>query len=200
MYQQAEKQVSKAIANWPTADVRVVPGVMCQIRCGKDENDPNIEYQINWFSNCSETYIHNHRHTFDSLCIEGEYMESLWEIADANTDAITYKFYRQSGNICGAPTQIPGVLHHVRSRLHFPGNVLHVDIDQYHSILPKFGSDAQVFTFLAKRKHSPTPDMYILSSSPTIDAPSDEIRQATEEEREKMYNKLQNILKTKFQK
>jgi hypothetical protein len=42
------------------------------------------------------------------------------------------------------------------------------------------------------------PNMFVLSSTPTIDAPSDEIRPATEEERQAMYNQLQHILKTKF--
>jgi hypothetical protein len=198
MYQQCYKQITKATANWSTADVRTVPGVMYKIRCGLDENDPNIEYQIHWFIDCSETFIHNHRHSFVSLCLEGEYTESLWEIIDDNTDSITYQFYRKSGNVLDLPSKIPGALHRVKTRHHFPGNELHVNTEQYHSILPKVSSDNQVFTFLAKRKHSPTPDMFILSSSPTIYAPSDEIRPATEDERRNMYNKLQHILSTKF--
>jgi hypothetical protein len=199
MYQQCFKQITNAIANWSTGDVRTVPGVMYQIRCGNDENDPNIEYQINWFIDCTETFIHNHRHSFVTLCLEGEYIEKLWEIIDDNTGATTYQFYRESGNVFDLPTKIPGALHHVTSRRHFPGNQLHVNTEQYHSILPVVGSNRQVFTFLAKKKHSPPPAMYILSSSPTIDAPSDEIRSATEDERQNMYNQLQHILRTKFQ-
>jgi hypothetical protein len=199
MYQQCFEHITNAIANWEKADVRTVPGVMYQIRCGTDANDPNIEYQINWFIDCSETFVHNHRNSFDSLCLEGEYTEKVWEIKDDNTGAITYQFYRQSGNLLDNPQEIPGTLCHVMTRNHFPGNILHVNIEQYHSILPKVSSHSQVFTFLAKRKHSPSPNMYILNSSPNINAPSDAIRPTTEDERQKMYNKLQHILRTKFQ-
>jgi hypothetical protein len=66
--------------------------------------------------------------------------------------------------------------------------------------LPKEGTDNRVFTFLAKRKHSPEPKMYVLSSSPTIDAPKEEIRPATDAERQEMFVKLQQILATSFQK
>jgi len=191
------KQITKAIADWPTADVRTVPGVMYQVRCGEDENDPTIEYQINWFIDCTETYIHNHRHSFDTLCLEGGYKEQLWEIIDDNTGAVTYQFYRKSGNIFDTPKVIPGVLRPVRSRSHFPGNQMHLDTEQYHSIAPS-SADNRIFTFLAKQKHLLMPKMFVLSSTPTIDAPSDEIRPATEEERQSMYNQLQHILKTKF--
>jgi len=197
MYQQSFKQIIKAIANWSTADVRTVPGVMFQIRCGEDENDPTIEYQMNWFMDCTETLVHNHRHSFDTLCLEGEYKENIWEIIDDNTGAVTYQFYRKSDNNFDISKVIPGVLRPVRSRSHFPGNQMHVDTKLYHSITPS-GSDNRVFTFLAKQKHSLMPNMFVLSSSPTIDGPSDEIRPATEEERQAMYNQLQHILKTKF--
>jgi hypothetical protein len=199
MYQQAYKQISKSIGNWSNTEVRTVPGVMYQISCGNDEIDPNIEYQINCFIDCEETFIHNHKNSFVSLCLDGEYTESLWEVVDDGTGTTTYQFHRKSGNVFDSPTKIPGALRHVMYRSHFPGNQLHVNTEQYHSISPKATVDSQVFTFLAKRKHSPEPKMYILSPSPTINAPSDEIRPATEEERQKMYDKLQYILKTKLQ-
>jgi hypothetical protein len=173
---------------------------MYQIRCGDDENNPNIEYQINWFTDCTETFIHNHSSSFDTLCLEGEYTETLWELTDDDTDAFTYQFHRKSGNVFDSPKKIPGTLRKVGCRHHFPGNQMHVDTSQYHSILPKEGTDNRVFTFLAKRKHSPEPNMYVLSPSPTINAPKEEIRPATEVERQKMYTKLQQILVTSFQK
>ncbi len=199
MYQQCFTQITNTLANWSMADVRTVPGIMYQIRCGADENDPSIEYQFNWFNDCTETFIHNHSHSFDSLCLEGEYTEKSWEIKDDNTGDVTYRFYRKSETVLDIHKQIPGTLCHVMTRNHFPGNILHVDTDQYHSISPKVSSDSQVFTFLAKRNYSPRPDMYVLSSSPAVNAPSNAIRPATEDERQKMYNKLQHILQTKFQ-
>jgi hypothetical protein len=199
MEQQCLKQITKAMANWSTADVRTVPRVMYQIRCGDDDDDQTLEYQINWFIDCAETYVHNHRHSFDTFCLDGEYTEKLWDIVDDHTDAITYQFYRTSGNVFDAPVKVAGRLCHVMTRQHFPGNLMHVNITQYHSIAANKDADTRVLTFLAKRKHSPTPDMYVLSSSPAIDAPKEEIRPATEDERQNIYAKLQQILRTRFQ-
>jgi hypothetical protein len=170
---------------------------MHQVKCGVDENDPTIEYQMNWFMDCTKTLVHNHRLSFDTLCLEGGYLEKLWKISDDNTGDVTYQFCRKSDNIFYTPVLIPGVLRSVKSISHFPGNQMHVDTELYHSITPS-GSDNRVFTFLAKQKHSLMPNMFVLSSTPTIDAPSDEIRPPTQEERQSMYNQLQHILKTKF--
>ena len=198
MEQRCLEQLNKVLAHWTTADVRIVPGVMCQIRCGDDENDSSIEYQFNWFIDCQETFVHNHRHSFCTLCLEGGYTEKIWEIVDDNTGDITYQFYRGSGNVLGVPEVKHGRLCHVKSRSHFPGNQMHVDITQFHSIATTEGITDRVFTFLAKQKYIPIPDMYILSSSSTINAPKDEIRLATEVERQNMYDKLQQIRRTKF--
>jgi hypothetical protein len=197
MEQQCLEEMRKALTNWSTADVRTVPGVMYQIRCGDDENDPTIEYQINWFIDCTETYIHNHRHSFDTLCLEGGYTEKLWQVIDDQTGAVTFQFPRDPGNIFGVPQKIPGALCHIKTRDHFPGNQMHVGTDQFHSISSSAGSSNRVFTFLIKRKHTPTPNMYVLSSYSVIDEPTDEIRSATEEERHSMHEKLQQMFQIK---
>jgi hypothetical protein len=198
MEKQCFKQIKEAIANWSTADVRTVPGVMYQIRCGNDENDSNIEYQINWFVDCTETFIHSHRNSFDTLCLEGEYFEKVWKVIDDNSGAVTYRFYGKSGGAFDPPEVVPGTLCHVSSRHHFPGNQMHVDTEHFHSVSPGEGSDGQVVTFLKKRKHSSILGMFALSSSPTIVGSTDEIRPATEDERQNMYNKLQQILLTRY--
>lgn len=193
MYKQAFKEMAEAIDNWSNVDVRTVPGVMYQIRCGIDENDPTIEYRMNYFLNSSETFVHNHRHSFETLCLEGEYLETTWEITEDDSENVVYQFYRRSGNILDAPKQIPGILRSVRTRRHFPGNQMHVDTNEYHSISP-VNSNTEVFTFLRRKKHTPSPDMYVLSSSPIIDAPTDKTQLATNEERQIMYDKLVDIL------
>lgn len=193
------KHINQALANWSDVDIRTVPDVMYQIRCGEDEHDSSIEYQINWFLDCTETLIHNHRHTFDTYCLEGEYLEKLWEIVDDGQGDVTYRFCRQLGNTFDTSTTIPGTLQHVRSRHHFPGNQMHVDTTQFHSITPLKQSNTRIFTFLRKQNHFPGRKLSFLSSSSIIDGPTNEIRSATDEERLKMYNKLQDILRTRFQ-
>ena len=199
MLQQAFKQMTTAINNWPDADVQTVPGVMYQVRCGIDDNDPTIKYQLNYFIDSTETFIHNHRHSFDTLCLEGEYLETTWEVTDNDSGKAIYQFYRKTGNILDGPKEISGVLRPVRTRHHFPGNEMHLSINEYHSIAP-VSSNTAVFTFLRKKEHTSTPNMYVLSPSPAIDAPRDEIRPATIDERQIMYKKLLHILQTKHPK
>jgi hypothetical protein len=183
-----------SLLNWSTINVRSVPGVMHQVLCRTDHTDDNIEYRFHWFLNCAETYVHNHRYTFDTYCLEGEYMESLWEIIDDGSGASTYQFSRTSGNKFGSIIRIQGVLRNVASRHHFPGNILHVDTNQFHSISPITQSNTDVFTFVARKIcSSAAKNTYILSSSESIKAPIEEIRPATAEERLGVYQKLQQL-------
>jgi hypothetical protein len=182
------------LENWPTIIVRCVPGVMYQVLCQTNDIDNGMEYRFHWFLDCTETFVHNHGNAFDTFCLEGQYLEKLWAIIDDDDDAITYKFSRTSGNKFGSIVHIPGSLRHVASRHHFPGNVLHVDTNQFHSITPGTGSDKYILTFVARHKClSSAPNTYILSPSKIIAAPIDEIISATLEERLAVYHKLQQI-------
>lgn len=184
------------LAHWQVTDVRTVPDVMYQVRCGYDERDRSIEYQFNWFVDCTETFIHNHRHSFDSYCLEGEYIEKLWEIVDDDKNDITYQFRRNSDTTFDLYKTITGgTLRHVKSRYHFPGNRLHVDTCQFHSISPIVNSTSRVLTFLVKQNYSPERDMFVLSLSPQMKATNNnEIRVSTNDERQAMYEKLQQVI------
>ncbi len=192
--QQCFRRISDALVNWQVADVRTVPGVMYQVRCGHDEFDQSIEYQINWFLDCTETFIHNHRHSFHTYCLEGEYIEKIWEIADNDDAGIIYQFRRNSDNVFDLHKAATGTLRHVKSRHHFPGNQMHVDTCQFHSISTIVGSSSRVLTFLVKQNYCPVPDMFVLSTSPDIETLKDEIRSATDDERQVIYEKLQQVL------
>lgn len=194
----ALREILRTLQHWPDMDVRMVPGVMCQIRCGDDEEDPNIEYQMNWFLDCTETLIHNHRHAFDSFCLEGEYLEKLWEIVDDGTDDATFRFHRLSDQTFGIPTTISGTLRNYQCRRHFPGNILHVNSVLFHSITPMDASNTRVFTFLKKQKRAALEQTSFLSSSSIIDGPIDEMRAATEDERQIVFEKLLDILQSRF--
>ncbi len=91
--------------------------------------------------------------------------------------------------------RLSGVLRNVASRHHFPGNILHVKSNQFHSISPITQSNNHVVTFVARQicpsveKHT-----YILSPSESIEAPIEEIRLALSEERLDVYQKLRQIL------
>lgn len=194
MEQKSIEHLIKALSHWSTADVRAVPGVMYQVICEKDDIDNNIEYRFHWFLDCTETYIHNHRYTFDTYCLEGEYMEKLWNIDDGTTKT-TYQFPRAPGNKLGPYTCIPGALRIDTYRRHFPGNILHVETKQYHSISPSNHSNNHVVTFVSRQIcQSAAANTYILSPTESIEAPIEEARPATFEERRRVYFKLLRIL------
>ena len=188
------KRIFNALSDWSVADVRTVPNVMYQLRCGYDQNDETIEYQINWFVDCAETHIHNHRSSFDTYCLEGEYEEKSWKIIDDNDGAMTYQFTRSADNTLTSAKAIPGTLRQVASRYHFPGNRMHVDTQQFHSITPVIGAKERVLTFVIKKAYSVPVDTFILSPEPHVDTLEDDMRPATESERRGMYDKLLEVL------
>ncbi|CAF1287695.1 unnamed protein product [Adineta ricciae] len=86
---------------------------------------------------------------------------------------------------------IPGVLRTVKQNHHFPGNTLHLEPNQYHSIVPIGGANSKILTFVARRLCSTAAETtFVLSSSDSIQAPTDEIRPATAEERQLIHEKL----------
>ncbi|CAF3208849.1 unnamed protein product [Rotaria socialis] len=191
MEQRCIHWLTYVLQNWSNIDVRTVPGVMYQVLCGSDEG---IQYRFHWFWDCEETYIHNHRYAFDTYCIEGEYVERIWEIVPDDTDAVTYYFSRESGNHLTSLMNVCGTLRIVECHSHFPGNVLHVRTDQFHSISPMNGLNNRVMTFVARiLDSSMKANTHILSSTATIEAPIETILVATPEERLAMYCKLQQI-------
>ena len=188
------KKMADVLKKWEMADVRTVPDVMYQVRCGSDENDPTIEYQINWFIDCAETHIHNHQNSFYTYCLEGQYEEKIWRIVDGHDDSITYKFSRNPDNTLTPGRPICGSLRHVASRYHFPGNQMHVDTEHVHSISAIAGSNERVLTFLIKKKHSVPVNTFVLSSDPEFHLQNSEMRSATEDERDMMFDKLVEVL------
>ncbi|CAF0804691.1 unnamed protein product [Adineta steineri] len=153
-----------------------------------------MEYRFHWFIDCSETYIHNHRYSFQTYCLDGEYEEKVWELQDDHNGGSTYKFPRISCNKFGQPFQIPGVLSCVKTNHHFPGNILHVDPTQYHSISAKSQTNTEALTFVARRRCSTAEKTtYVLNSSNIVEAVIDEIQPATSEERECFYRKLKEF-------
>lgn len=167
---------------------------MYQIRLGVDEFDSTIEYQINWFMDCSDTLIHNHRHEFYSLCLEGQYTEQLWKITPTTADQLIYRFRRVTPEQPIEKDTIEGVLEPDQVRHHFPGNVLHVVPSLYHSISGEANSSTKVLTFLRKTREAELPCTTFLSSTATIEEQKYQMRPAHDDERTMILEKLSEIL------
>lgn len=188
------EQMYNVLKQWSDADVRVVPNVMVQVRCGDDQDDPINEYRIHWFNDITETYIHNHQYSFDTYCLEGEYIERLWTVNQTYEDVTTYKFPRITGNTFGSVIPIRGSLQYLNTRRHYPGNQMHLDYHQYHSIIPAPECTDGVVTFVVRKKLDVNlSGTFVLSSSPTINAPTDEIVPASSDERQGMRDKLEHL-------
>lgn len=175
--------------NWPAVKVLTVPGVMLQVRLVEDAH---AEYRIHWIKECTETYVHNHRYGIVTLCVAGGYVEHTWEI-DSDAAGTTYKFPRTMGNTIGTPVGLTGKLHIKETRQHFPGNVMHIAPTRFHSIEASTAGEA--VTFVTRFKGLPV-DTSILSGSLTIEAPTEQLRDATAEERAQMYAKLLSLINT----
>lgn len=167
------------IKNWNNIEITCVPGVMLQIRLGETKE---AEYRIHWFQDCTETYIHNHRYRFQSLCIDGGYVEHSWSIAN-RPGHCSFAFERFDGNKVSKSRCIRGQLTQILSRRHEPGNLLEVDQCQFHSIE---GDASRGAVTLVKRFKGLPAQTLILNNKTTIDSPTDEIRQATAHERKSM--------------
>lgn len=186
------KRLTEELAEWSSADVRILPGVMGQLRCRSVESDGEFEYRFHWFTDCQETYIHNHGNSFETLCLEGEYEEKQWQIVNDGQGGTVFQFLRHQGNKFDSPTEEPGRLQHVVTRRHPPGNQMRLDTHQYHSIWRVGDAATRVLTFV-RREKCEGKMRYVLSPSAVIDAPTEELRPATEEERQQMREKLEEL-------
>jgi hypothetical protein len=188
--------LNDTLSNWSDANVLTVPGVMYQVVCREETIENNMKYRFHWFLDCTETYVHNHRNNFDTYCLEGEYIQKLWEIVDDGiTDAITYKFPRTSGNKFDSKIPVPGVLRVIGVDRHYPENILHVNMNQFHTISSIRGSKDPVLTFVARQICSPPAKYnYVLSSTNVIEGSTSENRSATPGESQHMHDKLNQIL------
>ncbi len=71
---------------------------------------------------------------------------------------------------------------------------MYVDTSQFHAISSITDFNTRILTFLVKRNYFPSPDIFVLSKKPDIQSIKDVIRPATNDERQAMYQKLQQVL------
>ena len=173
------------LENWKDAKVVCVPGVMLRLCMGAQDG---CEYRINWFKNSTETYVHNHAHSFHTYCMAGNYSEHTWTIQQDETEDM-YSYSRKPGGEMSSPNRIEGKLLEVRRREHYPGNVMFVGNEEYHTISSNPGEEA--LTFVVRYISTPN-KTHVLSSSPCIedDEGSQNVRPASDIERKSMFERL----------
>ncbi len=180
-----KQRVILALLHWEDVCVECIPGVMLRIRFDEDSSN---EYRMHWFCDANETYVHNHVYGFTTVCIEGSYEERTWEIVPS--DGVTYQFDREKGGALSDPIEVSGSLAIVRTRNHFPGNVMEVHQKWFHSIQ---APSPEAVTFVIRHK-AQAGTTKILCSHKTLPNSTEVVRPATPAERSAMQTKLASLL------
>jgi hypothetical protein len=129
----------------------------------------------------NETYVHNHKLPFMSLCLQGEYVETIWRVLNHGSH---YRFRRENDGQLTDCVRRPGSLAPDHQRHHFPGNVLFVDSGWWHSI--GNGGCDRVVTFVVRRKSVQEKSTFVLSPTGTLVSEPRPDRPATAEERQQV--------------
>lgn len=86
------EEILKFLDNYSKYKFRTVPWVMNQVILYKDNN---IEIRIHDFlDDSSDTYVHNHKNPFVSLCLDWWYSENIYKIIDMEWKSV-FKFIRE---------------------------------------------------------------------------------------------------------
>jgi hypothetical protein len=171
--------------------VRSVPGVMAQVMLPADAH---VEFRLHVYSaDCLETYVHNHSNLFVTYGMYGEYEERIWRI-EPEPGSSVYRSRRHKSGHLSAPIEERGsLLRAYKKRYQFPGNLLVVKPEEFHSISPISNSPAPV-TLICRSKMHCANGTDVLSSTMEIDAPSAPIHVATSTEIDAVRQRLRDVL------
>jgi hypothetical protein len=172
---------------------RTVPWVMDQAILYKDQIS---EIRVHSFlTHASDTYIHNHRNPFLSICLDWWYKESIWGIEQEEW-INTYQFNRSWGwNIALNRVLNNYNLKEIANRVHKKGNILITDSSVYHSIA-WLKDEVPPVTFILKhlRGKEDNQKWIIYSNNKIIEQASEPIRCSVIKEQERIKLKIEEIL------
>lgn len=133
-----------------------------------------------YHQNYAETYIHNHVHPFLSICLDGSYIERLWWYQEKN-DTYFYEFSREKGGMLKLSLVRKGELITSWVRVHFPGNILVVSSDIYHTIHTGIHEEPPITLIIKTKVHSHVQGR-VFSKTRDIKEPTVPIRKTTPNE------------------
>eukprot|EP01063_Lacrimia_lanifica_P028960 TRINITY_DN4335_c0_g1_i1.p1 TRINITY_DN4335_c0_g1~~TRINITY_DN4335_c0_g1_i1.p1 ORF type:complete len:401 (+),score=163.55 TRINITY_DN4335_c0_g1_i1:99-1301(+) len=107
-----------------------VPGVMA--RCVIHDGDA-VMARLHLFPAVGETYVHNHRNSFASMCLYGAYTHTIWTVADA-AGAHHYASVRAADGTLGEPVKTPGALVPGNAYTHSTNKVYFLDREAVHTV------------------------------------------------------------------
>eukprot|EP01059_Diplonema_ambulator_P027858 TRINITY_DN46533_c0_g1_i1.p1 TRINITY_DN46533_c0_g1~~TRINITY_DN46533_c0_g1_i1.p1 ORF type:complete len:354 (+),score=75.96 TRINITY_DN46533_c0_g1_i1:69-1130(+) len=106
-----------------------VPGVMTRlfIHTGK-----GIDVRLHMFPDATETYIHNHRNNFVSMCLYGSYTHNIWVVS--NDGGRHYETARADNGELSPLVQCPGSLLVATSYIHSINKVFFLNKETHHTV------------------------------------------------------------------
>jgi len=171
----------------PSVIIQVNPGVMDRVLLFKDED---VELRAHLFQpGFEETHVHNHGNAFISTCLQGGYVHKIWA-PQSKEGHSHYSIERKPGGLLFEPVeQKDSVLSNVLCQPFQAGQSLFISSSAHHTVMVDKEQTLPVVT-LVLRQTRRIARTEVLSPTPQIAAPVEEIRMATPEERQDILSRL----------
>eukprot|EP00755_Sulcionema_specki_P029626 Sspe_Gene.92552::Locus_64983_Transcript_1_1_Confidence_1.000_Length_1338::g.92552::m.92552 len=156
-----------------------VVGVMTRYHLYSDA----ISVRLHLFDMISETYVHNHKYNFASMCMQGEYVHSNW-VAVPTEGETHYEYERDDKGAlkkCGVREGKLVVSHQF---IHSSNNAYFINAAALHTVGDSRGPeavDSKMLTLFVKGTH-PCHRTTVLSTDPDLDIGSENCERTLEGE------------------
>eukprot|EP01064_Diplonema_japonicum_P038641 TRINITY_DN9421_c0_g1_i1.p1 TRINITY_DN9421_c0_g1~~TRINITY_DN9421_c0_g1_i1.p1 ORF type:complete len:380 (+),score=79.30 TRINITY_DN9421_c0_g1_i1:61-1140(+) len=113
-------------------DMRVdeVPGVMTRFYLFSSDA---LEVRLHMFPALAETYIHNHKNNFASMCLYGCYRHTIWSVSKDSGDR-HYEYTRDGNGKLSSPKEVEGGLITANSFTHDMNKVFFLSKEAHHTV------------------------------------------------------------------
>eukprot|EP01060_Flectonema_neradi_P013254 TRINITY_DN2000_c1_g1_i1.p1 TRINITY_DN2000_c1_g1~~TRINITY_DN2000_c1_g1_i1.p1 ORF type:complete len:386 (+),score=74.17 TRINITY_DN2000_c1_g1_i1:52-1209(+) len=144
-----------------------VPGVMTRYHLFQGKS---VTVRLHLFHSLAETYVHNHKNNFSSMCLYGSYVHSNWITDPDHTSGHHYQFIRGGDGTLSKPEQLPGKLLVSNKFTHEMNKVYFLSKEAFHTVLEQ-SSEAHLkgtLTLYVKGKGG-LPHTKVLSDTPEFE-------------------------------
>ena len=109
-----------------------VPGVMTRYHLFSGKS---ITIRLHLFHALAETYVHNHKNNFSSMCLYGNYEHRQWLCDSDPNSGHHYQFTRKGDGSLSEPEKKSGKLFVSNSSTHDMNKVYFINKETYHTVI-----------------------------------------------------------------
>eukprot|EP01062_Namystynia_karyoxenos_P026630 TRINITY_DN2062_c1_g1_i1.p1 TRINITY_DN2062_c1_g1~~TRINITY_DN2062_c1_g1_i1.p1 ORF type:complete len:431 (+),score=110.55 TRINITY_DN2062_c1_g1_i1:89-1381(+) len=148
----------------PDGPVRETPGVMFQYVLYRGKA---LTVRLHLFPEMAETYIHNHKASFASMCVLGSYVHTTWGVQEEGKH---YCWARSQGGVLGETQVRSGRVVPGHSFTHSTGAVYYIHRDSYHTVGETASAvpGGQTLTLFVKGSDTETRPSTVLCNDPSL--------------------------------